>query len=119
MKNTIRNIFHSPKFVIGFIIFFGLLLFTFVYPWVVTADPMEMIGQGNFFKPGTYISVKDTVESKNYTLNIEAIKMPREIPARLPTAARSRTSKGLSPKSTCNANFKNSIKMASPTRLTK
>ena len=72
MKNTIRNIFHSPKFVIGFIIFFGLLLFTFVYPWVVTADPMEMIGQGNFFKPGTYISVKDTVESKNYTLNIEA-----------------------------------------------
>lgn len=72
MKNTIRNIFHSPKFVIGFIIFFGLLLFTFVYPWVVTADPMEMIGQGNFFKPGTYISVKDTVESKNYTLNIES-----------------------------------------------
>ena len=49
MKNTIRNIFHSPKVVIGFIIFFGLLLFTFVYTWVVTADPMEMIGQGNFF----------------------------------------------------------------------
>ena len=72
MKNTIRNIFHSPKFVIGFIIFFGLLLFTFVYPWFVAADPMEMIGQGNFFKPGTYISVKDAVESKNYTLNIEA-----------------------------------------------
>ena len=27
---------------------------------------------GKLFKPGTYISVKDTVESKNYTLNIEA-----------------------------------------------
>lgn len=72
MKNTLRNIFHSPKFVIGFILFFGMLLFTLIYPWVVNLDPMEMIGQGNFFKPGTYISVRDTVESKTYTLNIEA-----------------------------------------------
>lgn len=72
MKNTIRNIFRSPKFVIGFIIFFGILLFTFIYPWVVTSDPLEMVGQGNFFKPGTYVSVKDSVESKHYTLNIEA-----------------------------------------------
>lgn len=72
MKNTIRNIFHSPKFVIGFIIFFGMLLFTFIYPWFVTADPLEMVGQGNFFKPGTYISVKDSVEAKHYTLNITA-----------------------------------------------
>lgn len=72
MKHTIKNIFHSPKFVIGFVIFFGMLLFTFVYPWFVAADPLEMIGQGNFFKPGTYVSVKDTVDSKQYTLNIEA-----------------------------------------------
>lgn len=72
MKNTLRNIFHSTKFVIGFVIFFGLLLFTLIYPWVVTADPLAMVGQGNFFKPGTYVSVKDTVESKRYTLNVEA-----------------------------------------------
>lgn len=72
MKNTLKNIFHSPKFVIGFIIFFGILIFSLVYPWFVTSDPLEMVGQGNFFKPGTYVSVKDTVESKNYTLNIEA-----------------------------------------------
>lgn len=72
MKHTIKNIFRSPKFVIGFIIFFGMLLFTFIYPWFVTADPLEMVGQGNFFKPGTYVSVKDTVDSKQYTLNIEA-----------------------------------------------
>lgn len=72
MKNTLRNIFHSPKFVIGFVIFFGLLLFTFIYPWFVMADPLEMVGQGNFFKPGTYVSVKDTVDSKYYTLNIQA-----------------------------------------------
>lgn len=72
MKHTIKNIFRSPKFVTGFVIFFGMLLFTFIYPWFVTADPLEMIGQGNFFKPGTYVSVKDTVDSKQYTMNIEA-----------------------------------------------
>ena len=26
MKNTIRQVFHSPKFVIGFVIFFSILL---------------------------------------------------------------------------------------------
>lgn len=72
MKHTIKNIFRSPKFVTGFVIFFGMLLFTFIYPWFVTADPLEMIGQGNFFKPGTYVSVKDAVDSKQYTMNIEA-----------------------------------------------
>lgn len=72
MKNTIKNVFHSPKFVIGFIIFFGILIFTIVYPWFVAADPLDMVGQGNFFKPGTYISVRDTVETKHYVLNITA-----------------------------------------------
>lgn len=72
MKHTIKNIFHSPKFVIGFVIFFGILLFTFIYPWFVPADPLDMVGQGNFFKPGTYVSVKDAVDSKQYVLNIEA-----------------------------------------------
>lgn len=72
MKNTLKNVFHSPRFVIGFIIFFGILAFTIIYPWVVVADPLEMVGQGNFFKPGTYISVKDAVETKQYTLNITA-----------------------------------------------
>ena len=72
MKNTLRNIFHSPKFVIGFIIFFGLLAFTLIYPFFVAADPLDMVGQGNFFKPGTYVSVQDTVDAKYYTLNIQA-----------------------------------------------
>lgn len=74
MKNTLKNIFHSPRFVIGFIIFFGILLFTFLYPWFVAYDPLDMVGQGNFFKPGTYISVKDTVETTQYPLNITAKK---------------------------------------------
>lgn len=71
MKNTLRQVFHSPKFVIGFIIFAGLLLTTIFYPLIVKADPLEMVGNGNFFKPGTYVSVKDAVEGSRYTLNID------------------------------------------------
>ncbi len=72
MKNTLRQVFHSPKFVIGFVIFAGLLLTTIIYPLIVTTDPLEMVGNGNFFKPGTYVSVKDAVEGSRYTLNIDA-----------------------------------------------
>ena len=72
MKNTLRQVFHSPKFVIGFVIFAALLLTTIFYPLIVTADPLEMVGNGNFFKPGTYVSVKDAVEGTRYTLNIDA-----------------------------------------------
>ncbi|MCM1136836.1 MAG: ABC transporter permease subunit [Clostridium sp.] len=71
MKNTLRQVFHSPKFIIGFVIFMGLLLTTILYPLFVKADPLEMVGNGNFFRPGTYISVKDAVEGKRYTLNID------------------------------------------------
>lgn len=71
MKNTLRQVFHSPKFVIGFVIFMALLLTTIIYPVIVTADPLEMVGNGNFFKPGTYVSVKDAVEGTRYTLNID------------------------------------------------
>ena len=59
MKNTIKQIFHSGKFVTGFVIFL--------------ADPLAMIGNGNFFKPGTYLSIQDTVNSgKTYKMNVDA-----------------------------------------------
>lgn len=72
MKNQIKQIFHSPRFVIGFVIFMTMLLITIVYPLIVTDDPLQMIGQGNFFKPGTYIAVADAVSTDTYTLNIDA-----------------------------------------------
>ncbi|MFA9377454.1 MAG: ABC transporter permease [Lachnotalea sp.] len=71
MKNQIKQIFSSPKFVIGFVIFMALLLMTIIYPFVITDDPLTMLGQGNFFKPGTYIAVADTVNTETYTLNID------------------------------------------------
>lgn len=72
MKNQIRQIFHSPKFTVGFIIFAALLVLTVFYPLIVTNDPLEMVGQGNFFKPGTYISVSEAVNTNPYTLNLNA-----------------------------------------------
>lgn len=69
MKNIIRQVFHSPKFIIGFVIFTVILLTMILYPLFVRADPLDMIG-GLFYKPGTYISVEDVVETSGYTLKI-------------------------------------------------
>ncbi len=64
--------FPFPKFTVGFIIFAALLVLTIFYPLIVTNDPLEMVGQGNFFKPGTYISVSEAVNTNPYTLNLNA-----------------------------------------------
>ena len=70
MKNTIKQVFHSGKFLFGFCIFMIILLTVIIYPIFVTADPLQMIGQGNFFKPGTYVSIEESALSKSYTLQI-------------------------------------------------
>ena len=61
MKNTLRQVFHSPKFVTGFVIFVGLLLIMLIYPLFNPGNPLEMIGVGTFAKPGTYVSLYDAV----------------------------------------------------------
>ena len=73
MCQLLLTISNSPKFVIGFVIFATLLLITIIYPLFVTADPLAMVGQGNFFKPGTYISVTDAVDTDPYTLKLDNI----------------------------------------------
>ncbi len=70
MKNTIRQVFHSPKFVIGFSIIMAILLTTIIYPLFCPGDPLEMIGLGTFFKPGTYVSVYDAVDTEASTLKL-------------------------------------------------
>ncbi len=70
MKNTIKQVFHSGKFLFGFCIFMIILLTVIIYPIFVTADPLQMIGQGNFFKPGTYVSIEESTLGKSYTLQI-------------------------------------------------
>lgn len=69
--NTIKKIFKSPKFVVGFVIFVTLLLTMIIYPIFVTADPLEMVGQNGFMKPGTYISLQNAVDTNTYELSLD------------------------------------------------
>ncbi len=70
MFNTIKQVFRSPKFVVGFVIFGLILLTMLVYPMINPGDPLQMIGVGTFAKPGTYVSVYDTVQSKTETFRL-------------------------------------------------
>lgn len=71
MKRTLKQVFHSPKFVIGFSILMFVLLMVFVYPLFVRAAPLAIIGQGTFFPPGIYINVYDSLSSPTYILNLD------------------------------------------------
>ena len=69
MKNTLRQVFHSGKFVVGFSIFMFIVLLTIVYPLFVKAAPLGIIGQGTFFPPGIYVNVYDSIGTNPYTLS--------------------------------------------------
>jgi len=71
MKHTIKEVFRSPKFVIGFSILMAVLLIVIVYPLLVSDEPLEIIGLGTFFEPGIYVNVYDSVGSRAYTLNLD------------------------------------------------
>jgi peptide/nickel transport system permease protein len=63
MKNTLRQVLRSPKFMLGLSIIVILLLLIMIYPLIVPGNPLEMIGLGTFFKPGTYVSVYDSIDA--------------------------------------------------------
>ena len=70
MKNTLRQVFHSPKFVAGFSIFMAILVILFVYPLINPGDPLQMIGVGTFAKPGIYVSMYDATKTPYETLRL-------------------------------------------------
>ena len=70
MKNTLRQVFHSSKFVVGFVIFVAILLTMIVYPLINPGNPLEMIGVGTFAKPGTYVSLYDATKTPTETLRL-------------------------------------------------
>ena len=78
MKHTIRQVFHDGKFIVGFCIFVSLLLIVIFYPLFVPYSPLEIIGQGTFFPPGTYVSTYDSLlTDKTYTLNLPGAEEAR------------------------------------------
>jgi peptide/nickel transport system permease protein len=70
MKQTIRQVFHSGKFIVGFSIFMALLLIVILYPLIITGAPLSIIAQGTFFPPGIYVNVYDSINSTTYILNL-------------------------------------------------
>ena len=78
MKNTLRQVFHSPKFVGGFVIFVAVLLLMIIYPLINPGDPLEMIGIRTFAKPGTYVSLYDAAKA-----NTETFRLPEAADNRL------------------------------------
>lgn len=71
MKNTIRQVFHSPKFLVGFIIFVAILLLTIIYPIFNPGNPLQQIGLGTFAPPGTYVSLYDAVTTGTSTFRLD------------------------------------------------
>ncbi|MGB3715284.1 MAG: hypothetical protein WA996_12715, partial [Candidatus Promineifilaceae bacterium] len=71
MKHTLRQVFRSPRFVVGFSIFMFIVLTVIVYPLFVRAEPLQIIGQGTFFPPGIYVNVYDSIGSSPYTLKLD------------------------------------------------
>jgi peptide/nickel transport system permease protein len=77
MKHTIRQVFHSGKFVVGFSIFVAILLIVIVYPLIIKEAPLAIIGQGTFFPPGIYANVYDSIGSPTYILNLDNAEAKR------------------------------------------
>ncbi len=72
MKHTLRQVFRSGKFIVGFVIFMTLLLTVFLYPLFIKDAPLAIIAQGTFFPPGIYVNSYDTVNaSTTYTLMLD------------------------------------------------
>lgn len=70
MKNILKQVLHSPKFMAGFLIFVAILLVMLFYPLINPGNPLEMIGLGTFAKPGTYVSLYDSVGTDPRTFKL-------------------------------------------------
>lgn len=78
MKHIIRQLFHSGKFVVGFVIFSFLVLMAIFYPIIVRDDPLEIIARGTFFPPGIYVNAYDSVSgAPHYTLMLDDAEAKR------------------------------------------
>ena len=72
MKHTLEQVFHSGKFIVGFVIFMALLLTVFFYPLFIKDAPLAIIGQGTFFPPGIYVNSYDSITAPTtYILNLD------------------------------------------------
>ena len=69
MKSTLRNILHSPRFMVGFVIFMTMVLTVLIYPYFVPRNPLLSLGKG-FLPPGTYFSVYDANNAPTFRVEL-------------------------------------------------
>ncbi len=70
MKNMLKNMASSPRFMIGFILFIVILLVVIFYPIFSPGEPLEQVSLGTFAPPGTYFSLYDATNATTQTLRI-------------------------------------------------
>jgi peptide/nickel transport system permease protein len=71
MRRTLRQVFRSGKFVVGFSIFAFIILTVFLFPLFAKDAPLTILGQGTFFPPGIYVNVYDSLSSPTYILKLD------------------------------------------------
>jgi peptide/nickel transport system permease protein len=71
MKHTLRQVFRSGKFVVGFSIFAFIVLTVLLFPLFVKDAPLTILAQGTFFPPGIYVNVYDSLSSPTYILKLD------------------------------------------------
>jgi peptide/nickel transport system permease protein len=71
MRRTLRQVFHSGKFVVGFSIFVFILLMVFIFPLFFKDAPLTILSQGTFLPPGIYVNVYDSLTSPTYILKLD------------------------------------------------
>lgn len=71
MRRTIRQVFRSGKFVLGFSIFMFIVLTVLLFPLFAKDAPLTIVGQGTFFPPGIYVNVYDSLSAPTYILKLD------------------------------------------------
>ncbi len=74
-SHTIRNVFHSPRFLVGFSIIVVIVMTAILYPMIDTRDPMYSYGD-MFLKPGTYFSIYDANIAAYNSTTVHRILVP-------------------------------------------
>ena len=81
MKSQLRQVMRSGKFMVGFCTFAAILLLVVIYPIFNPGDPLQMIGMSSFIKPGTYISIYDSLDLELH--NIARFRLPGAAESRI------------------------------------
>ena len=74
-SHTIRNVFHSPRFLVGFTLIMIIVLTAVFYPMIDTRNPMYSYGD-MFLRPGTYFSIYDANIAAYNTTTVHRVLNP-------------------------------------------